>query len=220
MQVAEMIVTSREAAQALRDISILPYFVTPQSPSDVARDAKLPANLVHHYANRALELGLLFEERREGGKVFYQLAAHTFKHARDLLDVGQVEVADLELLSEAFVKAYLRSDHIAGHLDPEYAIYGFGDARGPSKPANVKPEFTGYESPEARPAHFHTRTLRLSPAKYKAIAEQVSKILLEAEMDSKLESDVCSFAFLAFDGPMREGHSDSQTINSYLALPN
>jgi hypothetical protein len=219
-QVAEIVVTTPEVAAALRDIPILIHFVQPASPSDVARDTNMPANLVHHHAKRALELDLLFETKREDRKVFYQLAARTFKYARDLLNVEEQEINEMKQLSDAFVKAYMRSDLIAGHLDPEYAIYGFGDTRSGGNIEDLKPEFTPFESSEARPAHFQARTFRLSASAYKNLVQDISSLIMKAQSDSKNDSDVCSFAFLAFDGELREGQSDSQSINSFLALPN
>ncbi len=218
MQQAEWIVTTSQAATVLRDISILAYFLEPSSPSDVAKSCKMPANLVHHHVKRALEAGVLMEVKRESRKVFYQLTARVFKVPRDMLDNGDAELEDMKSLSLAFTAAYARSDQIAGHLDPEYRIYGFGDAS--SDPRDLQPTFSDYESNESHPAHLHARTLRLTPAGYKALAGQISKLLLEAERDSKSESDLCSFAFLAWNGAMREVLSESQTINSYLTLPN
>ena len=219
-QVTEIVVTTPEAAAALRDIPILVRFLNPASPSDVARETNMPANLVHHHAKRALELGLLFETKREDRKVFYQLAARTFKHARDLLNVEEREIEEMKQLSDAFVKAYMRSDLIAGHLDPEYATYGFGDTRSGGNIEDLKPEFTPFESSEAHPTHFQARTFRLNVAAYKSLIQSISSLIMKAQPDSKNDSDVCSFAFLAFDGELREGHSDSQNINSFLALPN
>ena len=218
MQQAELTVTTSQAAAALRDISLLAYFLEPSSPTDVAKTCKMPANLLHHHFKRALEAGVLFEVKRESRKVFYQLTARIFKVSRDLVDAQDIELEDLKLLSTKFTAAYLRSDQIAGHLDPDYGIYGFGDAS--SDPRDLQPSFTTEESSEGQPAHFHTRTLKLTPTSYKALTGQISKLLLEAEWDSKNESDACSFAFLAWNGAMRESQSESQTINSYLTLPN
>lgn len=218
MQQAELTVTTIEAAKALRELPILLHFLEPRSPSDVAKDADMPANLVHHHAKRAFELGLLLETKRESGKVYYQLAARTFKHPRDLLDVEAIEHDDLRQLNDAFVKAYLRSDHIAGHLDPDYAVYGFGNPA--TAPFEGFPQYTSHTSSEARPAHLQTRTVRLSAWSYRQLVQRISDALLEARMESGGDVGTCSFAFLAFDGELREGHSDSQTINSFLALPN
>ena len=218
MQQAELTVTTSQAASALRDISILAYFLEPSSPTDVARTCKMPANLVHHHVKKALEAGVLMEVKRESRKVFYQLTARVFKVARDLLDHGNAELEDVKLLSTKFAAAYLRSDQIAGHLDPEYAIFGFGDAR--SNPKDLQPTFTACESRESHPAHLHIRTLCLTPSSYKTLAGQISKLLLEAERDSKSVGNLCSFAVLAWNGAMRESQSESQTINSYLTLPN
>ena len=218
MQQAELIVTTPHAAAVLRDTSVLPYFLSPSSPTDVAKTCKMPANLVHHHVKRALEAGVLFEVKRESRKVFYQLTARVFKVSRDSLESGDTELEDMKLLSTKFAAAYSRSDQIAGHLDPEYAIFGFGNAA--SDPRNLQPTFTDYESSESHPAHLHIRTVCLTPASYKALAGQISKLLLEAERDSKSAGDLCSFALLAWNGTMRESQSESQTINSYLTLPN
>ena len=218
MQQAELTVTTSQAASALRDISVLGYFLEPSSPTDVAKICKMPANLVHHHVKRALEAGVLVEIKRESRKVFYQLCARVFKVSRDLLDNENAELEDMKLLSTAFSAAYAHSDRIAGHLDPEYAIFGFGDAA--SDPKDLQPTFTDYESTESHPAHLHVRTLKLTTSSYKALAGQISKLLLEAERDSKSAGDPCSFAVLAWHGAMREGQSESQTINSYLTLPN
>lgn len=218
MQQAEITVTTPQAAAALRDVPSLGYFLNPSSPTDVAKACKMPANLLHHHVKRALEAGVLFEVKRESRKLFYQLTARIFKVSRDLMHGKDTELEDMKLISTAFSKAYSRSDQIAGHLDPEYAIYGFGDSS--RDPRDLQPTFTDHESEQSHPAHLHLRTLRLTPASYKALAGQISKLLLEAERDSKNESDACSFAFLAWNGALREGQLDSQTVNSYLTLPN
>ena len=218
MQQAELIVTTPQAASALRDISILAYFLAPSSPTDVAKTCKMPANLVHHHVKRAIEAGILFEVKRESRKVFYQLTARVFKVPRDLLDDGNAELEDMKLISAKFAAAYLRSDQIAEHLDPEHHIFGFGNAASDAK--DLQPTFPSHESTESHPAHLHIRTLCLTPASYKSLAGQISKLLLEAERDSKSVGDLCSFAVLAWHGAMRESHAESQTINSYLTLPN
>ncbi len=220
MQRAELTVTTSQAANALRDISVLAYFLEPSSPSDVAKARAMPANLVHHHVKRAFEAGVLMEVKRESRKVFYQLTARVFKVPRELLDPGNSELEDMKLLSTAFTAAYSRSDQIAGYLDPQYATETFGFGNAASDPKDLQPTFTNHESTESHPAHLHIRTLKLTPASYKALAGQLSKLLLEAERDSKNESDTCSFAVLAWHSAMREGQFESQTINSYLTLPN
>ena len=148
----------------------------------------------------------------------YQLTARVFKVPRDLLDSGDSDLEDMKLLSTKFTAAYSRSDQIAGHLDPEYHIFGFGNAA--THPRDLQPMFTNYESTESHPAHLHIRTLSLTAASYKALAGQISKLLISAERDSKSVGDLCSFAVLAWNGAMRESQSESQTINSFLTLPN
>lgn len=218
MQQAELIVTTPLAAAALRDTSVLPYFLAPSSPTDVAKACKMPANLVHHHVKRALEAGVLFEVKRDSRKVFYQLTARVFKVSKELMPVEDSELEIVKLISGRFTKAYSRSDQIAGHRNPEYSVFGFGDSG--SDPRDLRPTFTDHESIESHPAHLHARTLLLTASSYKALAGQISKLILEAERDSKNESDACSFAVLAWSGAMREGPPDAQSICSFLALPN
>jgi hypothetical protein len=150
--------------------------------------------------------------------VYYQLAARTFKHARDLLDPEETPLEDMQQLSRAFLSAYARSDRVAGELDPEYATYGFASTS--SNPLEQSPQYTPHSSSEARPAHFQARTLRLNASSYRKLAQRISDAILEAQADRGSDAGVCSFAVLAFDGELREGDTDSQRINSYLALSN
>ena len=82
-------ITDLAAARALRQGGdFLAHFITPVSPSDVATKLGMAANLAHHHATKLAALGLLFEQRREGGKVFYQLAAREFRVLSGLLPPG------------------------------------------------------------------------------------------------------------------------------------
>ena len=65
---SELTVTGEAAARALtQSHRFLGHFLTPQSPSEVAAQLGMAANLVHHHARKLAGLGLLREERREGG---------------------------------------------------------------------------------------------------------------------------------------------------------
>ena len=105
MQRAELTVSTPQAAAAVRDISILAYFLEPSSPTDVAKTCKMPANLVHHHVKRALEADVMMEVKRESRKVYYQLTARVFKVPRDLLDSGDSDLEDMKLLSTKFTAA-------------------------------------------------------------------------------------------------------------------
>ena len=87
LQVSELVVTEREQARALQDSGFLGRFLEAASASYVARSLGIPANLAQH-ARRHAALGLLVEVRRERGRVYYQLAARTFRFRRSLLPVG------------------------------------------------------------------------------------------------------------------------------------
>ncbi|GAA5501247.1 hypothetical protein Dxin01_00979 [Deinococcus xinjiangensis] len=65
-------VSQPEVARALRQYTdFLTLFVEPTSPTQAAKAAGMAPNLAHHHVGKLADLGLLFEQRREGGKVFY-----------------------------------------------------------------------------------------------------------------------------------------------------
>jgi hypothetical protein len=75
-QVETYVLTSADDARELRqNTGFLGHFFTPQSPTDVAQVISMAPNLAHHHAKKLAGRGLLFEQRREAGKVFYQLTA-------------------------------------------------------------------------------------------------------------------------------------------------
>jgi hypothetical protein len=211
----ELILTNPEAARALRDSAIFPQFLEPKSPSDVARRTGMAANLVHYHANRLLELGLLFEAGRENGRVLYQTVARTIKHSDSLL--GNESQADtMRVLSEAFLKAYDHSSHLAGEDGVDYHMYGIAKASDPLE--RQQPTFDAGESAEPRPTHFQARTLRLSGEQYQTFIGKIANLMLELEAETDKNVGQCTFTFIGFDGPMREGFSDSQTTDSFVPM--
>jgi hypothetical protein len=214
MQQDQVEVLTTEAAKALRDIPVLPHFLEPASPSDVAKSVNMPANLVHHHAKRALELGLLFEAKRENGKVYYQLTGRSFKHDWDLLDLEETKRDDMQILSDAFVKAYSRSKHIMNNRDPQYTFYGFDNEY--KKPF---PEEVTTENSSARLAHLFSKTVSLSPKSYTRLVQRLSQLLLETDMDKDSSAAPCTFTLLAFDGVLRPGRDATETIDTFVPLP-
>ena len=211
----ELILTNREAARALRDSAIFPQFLEPKSPSDVAKRTGMAANLVHYHANRLLELGLLFEAGREDGRVLYQTVARTIKHADSLLDT-EMQAATMHVLATAFLKAYEHSSHLAGDDSTDYHLYGIAKPTDPLE--RQRPKFLSGESLESRPAHFQARTLKLSGEQYQAFISKVANLMLELEAETDTTAGQCTFTFIGFDGVMREGFSDSQTIDSFVPV--
>ncbi len=215
MQKEELIITSAEAARALQDTPMLAQFLEPKSPSEVAKKIGQPANLVHHHAKRGLELGLLIEDRREGGRVYYQLAARAFKYDRFLLSPDESEGAQMRELTDAFLQAYARSDQIAGNEDPDYSIHGFKDRKHLPK---FQPENNQLETPEVHPAHYSVRTFKLGAARYRTLVREIARLITEAEAETGADSSACTFAVLAFDGVLQEGSEDLQAVNSYAPI--
>lgn len=219
MQKEELIVTDVEAAKMLKNPGFLGRFVDPASPSDVARALDMPANLAHHHAKRALDAGLLFEALREHGKVYYQLAARTFKHDMALLPVGDPDermTATVENLGRRFLTAYERSLRVAQGLqepgEPDYAHYGFG-SRDLEPVLPVAPDA---ESAEKHPAHYSSRTLRLTPEGYRRLVRGLARLLNDAEREASEGAGVCTVALLAFGGPLSPGSEDGRDVSSFV----
>jgi hypothetical protein len=211
----ELILTNPEAARALRDSAIFPQFLEPKSPSEVAKKTGMAANLVHYHANRLLELGLLFETGREDGRVLYQTVARTIKHADGLLGT-QMQSNMMNLLSTAFLKAYEHSSHLAGDDSTEFHLYSI--AKASDSLERQQPKFVDGESVEPRPAHFQSRTLKLSGEQYQTFISKIAKLMLELEAETDKNAEQCTFAFIGFNGVMQEGFADSQTIDSFVQV--
>jgi DNA-binding transcriptional ArsR family regulator len=215
MQKEQLVITNPEAARTLRDTPMLAYFLEPKSPSEVAKKTGQPANLVHHHAKRGLDLGLLLKHRREGGRVYYQLAAQTFKYDRLLLTPDESEGAQMRDLTDAFLNAYARSDHIVGNDDPDFTTHSFANRYTPQA---KQPKSHDLETPEVHPAHYSARTFKLGAARYRALVREIARLMIEAEDDDAPDAGYCTFALMAFDGGTRESHEDSQTINSFVPV--
>lgn len=164
-QQAVITLSREDQARALsQSVAFLGLFVQPSSPSDVAPRLGMAANLAHHHARRLAELGLLFEQRREHRRVYYQLAAREFRHAHDLLPPGDPDenvAASLHALTHQFLAAHTRSWRAAeGEGEQGPTIYGFLD---PSAEGPLPPPPTG-PATEAHPAHFDALSVYSRPS--------------------------------------------------------
>lgn len=209
-------VTDLTAARALRqDADFLAHFIDPVSPSDVATKLGMAANLAHHHATKLAALNLLFEQRREGGKVFYQLTAREFRVPSELLPPGDEDghgTTDMRELSAAFLHAYERSWQTMHGGEED--VYGFGNPAQPA--ATLHPPLDA--SDEAYPTHSDVITLRLSPERYTRLARALTSLLSEAELEGHSESgSACTVAVLAFAAPdQAAGRKLSRSVNSFL----
>jgi hypothetical protein len=214
MQKDIITVTDVEAARALRGVGFLPQFLEPASPSDVAKQAKVAANLVHHHAKRCLELGLLFEVKREGGKVFYQTTARNFRFPRGLLETDETLGFTLRQLSGAFMQAYEKSVRLYSKDDYEYEVFGFEDYQPKEKPEIP----TGSEEP--RPAHFQAVTVRLSASSYRELIVKLSQLINEAKPETE-NSVACTIGLVGFEGVLEDvvGEFETQMLNMQSFVP-
>jgi hypothetical protein len=213
MQKNTMTVTDVEAAKALRGVPFLGYFLEPASPSDVAKTAKVAANLVHHHAKRCLELGLLFEVKREDRKVFYQLAARVFEIADGLLEFEDFDALYLRDLTTAFTKAHARSERFRTGTSP--AIFSFDPAFIPNNTSSVADSTS-----EARPAHSQSMTIKLRPSSYRELVQKMAKLLSETKPEHADDAVHCTISLLAFEGALHEtvatDDSESRWMSSFL----
>lgn len=173
----------------------------------------MPANLAHHHAQRHAALGLLREVKREQGRVYYQLAARTFKHARALLPAGDPDeytAATLAQLHDHFLRAYERSDRLADSQDPDWSIHQFGEGLLAQEPV------AGTAAPpnEAHPAHFQVRTLPLTPTRYRQLVHEVAALLMDASPDAGAKP--CTLVFMAMNGDTQPGTRDSDHVSSFV----
>ena len=210
-----LLIDNIEAARALRETQFLAYFLEPSSPSEVAKLAGIAANLMHHHAKRYLELGLLFEAKREAGKVFYQLVARNFKLPQNLLPADEEIAQTLSELSSRFVKAYERSDRINTYDDADFEYASFGSPQDYVPGVNHQDAAT-----EARPTHFQARSFRLSASSYTKLLREISDLIGNAIMDRSDDAAQCTLAFLAFEGSINDTptseNSDLHNVNSFL----
>lgn len=193
----ELILSDVKAARALaQQHSFLGNFLEPSSPSEVAQRVGLRATLAHHHARRLMRLGLLQEQRREAGRVYYQLSARRFRVPISLLPPGdpdETAVHTLSELSAAFLNANARSWSYA-KSGQEEGVYGFETQ---TDRAGRPTRNDGTE--EAQPAYLDGLTLRLSPERYSVLASALSHLLTEAAREGASASgEICTLAVLGF----------------------
>ena len=216
MQTNRVRLTSPEAARALYETPVLHKFLAERNPSDVAREIGMPANLVHHHVKRGVELGLLLETRREAGRVYYQLAAREFTHARSLLGMNGKITRLLESLSGSFLEAYRKSEAETSNADdPDYDVIGFQESA--SLPIEAPPRTP--EPVAGHPAHFQSRTLQLSAASYQTLVQQISVTIAGLTPEETPGAANCTLTLIGFQGELRPGHDNSQSITSFVPLP-
>lgn len=213
MQKDRIRLTNPEAARTLRDTPVLHQFLFERNSSDVAKQLEMPANLVHHHVKRGVELGLLSETKREGKRIYYQLVAKEFTHSRNLLEYQEAIAGALNLLSSAFLPAYEASEAQCFEAnDPDYQTIGFVE------PASLPPKPKRLEANAIQdfPAHFHARTVRLSPAQYKRLLRELHKIINDVTLESGSDAKACTLALIGFQGELRVGHENAKDIKSFV----
>jgi hypothetical protein len=216
MQIDIVTVMDVEAARAIRGVQFLGSFLEPARPSDVAKLAKVAANLVHHHAKRCLELGLLFVAKREAGKVFYQLVARTFSVPRGLLEHDETIGVTLENLSSAFMRAYVRSDRLNSNGDPEFDLYCFDPQVGENMTLGELVEGGN----EGWPAHYQAITMRLNRESYRELIGKIAMLLAETKPENVRGAAVCTISVFGFAEPLEESFpaysNESRALNSFV----
>jgi DNA-binding transcriptional ArsR family regulator len=210
MQKNTMTVTDVEAAKALRGVPFLGYFLEPASPSDVAKTANVAPNLVHHHAKRCLELGLLFEVKREDRKVFYQLTARVFEITDGLLEFEDFDAVYLRDLTTAFTRAHARSERFRTGTSP--AIFSFDPTFIPHKTTP-----SGDPTTEHRPAHAQSVTIKLRPSSYRELVIKIATLLSEVKPEHTDDAVHCTIGLLAFEGALHETVATDDTESYWMS---
>ena len=217
-QVPELILSAPDAARALMNVTFLRHFLDPASPSAVARSLGMPANLAHHHARQALRAGVLFEARRDQGKVLYQLAARQFRTPGELdaaLGSGQrVFHRMVTRLTTAFLQAYDRSEAAVQRREGRWSITAFITLESERPPVP-----TDSHSDEARPAFFVQRTVSLTPDAYRRLLSRIDTLIQEEQAhQGESGAAVCTVAALGFEGMAHAGVAeDSLSTSSFFA---
>ena len=216
MQTPRIRLTNPEAARAIRDTPVLHRFISEQNPSEVAKAIGMPANLVHHHVKRGVELGLVLETRREAGRVYYQLAAKEFTHARTLLEMDEGNTSLMARLSQRFLEASQRCELTTSNADdPDYHVIGFAPSELPlleNQPVKLE------RGEHSHPSHFQSRSLKLTAATYQTLLLQIAQMISKLETESDADAALCSVTVIGFAGPLRDGHDDSQILTSFLEV--
>jgi DNA-binding transcriptional ArsR family regulator len=214
---AEVTITDEAAARALaQDHHFLPHFLTPRSPSDVAAELGMAANMAHHHVKRLEGLGLLSEQRREGGKVYFQLTARSFRVPMEVLPPGDPDengVHTINELTRAFLEANARSWSYATSGE-QGALYSFEVVPDLSR----QPVRSG-GTEEPHPAHLDYLTLKLTPERYRELALALSSLLSEAASEGKSSAgEFCTLAVLGLRDTGRDGQIGfSRGISTFLS---
>ena len=213
-------ISDAATARALRQhFAFLGLFLIPRSPSEIAAPAGMATNLAHHHARKLEGLGLLLEVKREGGRVFYQLASREFRVPWTVMpptDPGGGEALTLRRITDNFARAYERSFLALGG-ESEEAVFGFSDSSGEA--ARLPLPDSGPLEPH--PSHLEALTLRLTSDRYRKLVRDLSQLLAEASADGARDhGQVCTLAVLASRGALDSaegstGHS-SHVISSFL----
>jgi len=213
MQKDRIRLTNPEAARTLRDTPVLHQFINECNSSDIAKELKMPANLVHHHVKRGVELGLLTETRREGKRIYYQLTAKEFTHSRNLLEYQEAIAGALNLLSSAFLPAYEASEaQCASANDPDYHAIGFVEPSSlPPKPKRLE-----HNAVQMYPAHFQARTVYLTSTQYKRLLREMNQIINDIDPEFTGDVKACMLTLIGFQGELRAGHDNAEDIKSFL----
>jgi len=149
--------------------------------------------------------------------VFYQLAARTYRYARDLLKQGSSDdpiAQKMARLEDRFLHEYQRCDAFWSGPDGYYNHVGFGTPEKPPLDILHTPPSTLLEG---IPAHLDLRSLRLSTEAYVHLMRELSR-LIAAEPDGGAGSLPCTVALLGFAGPLEENGIGVDIILNFVPL--
>lgn len=171
--------------RAVQDTAFLARFSQPTSPSQVAQDLNIPANLAHYRARRYADLGLLAHSGRAGRRVTYRLASPVFHYPIHLLlpgDAGDLTYSLFQRLRDGLTRT--ESHGIATN---RVVTVSFSNGDADIKPARL-------------PGGMTIRQLCLTPERTRLLVDRLHGVLQEFTNDPT--GDNITLALVHFCGEL------------------
>lgn len=220
-QLPEVTILDSRAAKALMNTRFLSRFLDPASPTDVARQLGMPANLAHYHAKKYKSLGLLSEVARDNGMVFYQLSGRRFRIRYEEERKEEQSKTPAVLLARrlfnAFAEEYRKSEVNTNHDDDLWTVCSFetGDSGGLGEAASGSNIDNAFSISADLPTFLIQRTMKMSPDSYKKLLLYIEKVIQDqkaCEVDSR--SATCTIAAIGFRGRSYDNQGDNSMARS------
>jgi hypothetical protein len=173
---------------------LLSHFTESKSPSDVAKEMNMPANVIHYRVKRAVKLGLLVIAERQGRRHCFRLAAEKFRVPLDLLPL--ISEVTPHMLKRALTKIHKGfSQELSQVQNTLYeSAYDVDGER------FVDLDIQNSVLAKAFFPVIQLLEIRLQPAHYVNLVEILTRGLTEAQEKVNSEGQLCTFVIIAYQG--------------------